>query len=306
MIFHINKKQNNVNADILGGKGYSLLEMSNNNIPVPGGIIISTNIYDDFFHNDFIAKKITELEKSNVDVKKVLDAIRMYIQKTDFSKDFIKNLAVRIAEYDNTFFSVRSSANVEDSEMKSFAGEFESFLFVSKKNILRYIKECYMSVFTERILSYLDTPSDLKNIKMAIVVQIMIDSDVSGVCFTANPLDIDEDDIVIEAVHGLGEYLVQGSVTPDKYIIQRKTHIPLEVEFHQQPKMIKPGRKGGIKIVQNNKSLVQKLNGSQMVQLAKMAEKIEKINRNPRDIEWAYASGELYILQSRPIVFMTK
>ena len=305
MIFYIDKKQNNVNADMAGGKGYSLLEMSNSNIPVPGGIIISTDVYDGFFHNDFIAKKITELEKGNGNSKELLDAIKTHIQKTDFSKDFIKNLAVKIAEYDNTFFSIRSSANVEDSQTKSFAGEFESFLFVSKKNILRYIKECYMSVFTERILSYLDTPSDIKNIKMAVVIQIMINSDVSGVCFTANPLDIDEDDIVIEAVYGLGEYLVQGSVTPDKYIVQRKTHIPLEVEFHQQPKMIKPRRGGGIKIVRNDKSLVQKLDGSQMVQLAKMAEKIEKINQNPRDIEWAYAGGELYILQSRPIVFTT-
>jgi pyruvate,water dikinase len=303
MIFYIDKKQHNVTADIVGGKGYSLLEMYNNNIPVPGGIIISTDVYDGFVRNDFIEKKFAELEKSDVDAKSVLDAIRMYIQKTDFAESFIKDVVVKINEYNSTFFSVRSSANLEDSKMKSFAGEFESFLFVSKDNILKYIKECYMSVFTERILSYLDKPSDIKNIKMAVVVQIMINSDVSGVCFTANPLDFEEDDIVIEAVHGLGEYLMQGSVTPDKYIVHRKTHIPLEVEFHKQPKMMNSMKRGGIKVVRNNKSLVQKLNGLQMVQLAQMAEKIEKINGTPGDIEWAYANGELYILQSRPIVF---
>lgn len=305
MIFYIDKKQHNLTSDIVGGKGYSLLEMYHDNIPVPGGIIIATDVYDGFICNDFIEKKFAELEKSDVDAKKVLDAIRMYIQKTDFTEDFIKDIPIKINEYDNTFFSVRSSANVEDSKMKSFAGEFESFLFVSKENIPTYIKECFMSVFTERILSYLDKPSDIKNIKMAVVVQIMINSDVSGVCFTANPLDIEEDDIVIEAVHGLGEYLVQGSVTPDKYIVQRETHIPLEVEFHKQPKMIKSRKNGGIKLVRNNKNLIQKLNGLQMVQLSQMAEKIEKINGNPRDIEWAYANGELYILQSRPIVFTT-
>lgn len=303
MIYYIDKKDKQVTLDNVGGKGYSLIEMHMNNIPVPGGIIISTDVYKDFINDDIISKNLKIIKKEGNEARVALDSIIARIKQIKFDKEFVAELEEKIGEYDNTFFSVRSSANVEDSGTMSFAGEFESFLFVKKDNILEAIMGCYISVFTERILSYLDAPSDIVHINMAVVIQVMIDSDTSGVCFTASPLDDEEDDILIEAVHGLGEYLVQGSITPDKYIIQRETHIPIEVEFQEQPKMIKSKKYGGIKLVRNDNKTVQKLNGDQMVYLAKMAEKIEGINNNPRDIEWAYMNGDLYILQSRPIVF---
>lgn len=303
MLFNINKNNQYATIGKTGGKGYSLIEMYKAGISVPSGLIISTGVYKDFIKDKVISKNLNLLKNRRTQ-EKAIDIITSRIIYLNFKNKFKAEFAKKIEEYDVEFFSVRSSANVEDSNKKSFAGEFDSFLFVKKKNILKEVKKCYASVFSDRIMQYIKNPSDILHINMAIVVQEMIPGDVSGICFTANPLDNKKNDVIIEAVHGLGEYLAQGLITPDRYIIQRTTHVPIEVSFYEQEKMLVAKKGGGIKEIENHNKKTQKLTGKEMIKLAKIAEKIEKLHNIPCDIEWTYYNKNLYILQSRPIVFI--
>ena len=136
---------------------------------------------------------------------------------------------------------------------------------------------------------------------MAVVVQQSIDSEVSGVCFTRDPLDEDEDDIRIEAIFGLGEFLVQGQVTPDRYVVERGSEIILEVFVHPQEKIYTTNKVGGTRTIAAKPNYRQKLSGKEIKQLATLAERIEKIYKSGQDIEWCKKDGNLYIVQSRPI-----
>ena len=218
-----------------------------------------------------------------------------------------ENVQKQILEYfteiNLKLVSVRSSATVEDGADSSFAGVFDTILNVQKDKLIEAIKEVVNSVNGQRVIDYCKLRGiDYSKVGMRVVVQRMIDSRVSGVCFTRTP-DSNEK-MVIEACFGLGEALVSGKVTPDNYIIDRNTLNIENVSIGFQKIMLK---QNDYEEVPFHKRNAKKLADAEIQELAKTALDIEKsLNFNAADIEWAFEEDKLYILQARTVTFMSQ
>lgn len=259
--------------NLVGGKGASLGELIKIGVRVPPGFVITT---------DFDPGKL-ENEKNRI--LEVFDQLHL------------------------KYVAVRSSATVEDGVDNSFAGQFETFLGINRENLIVKIKECFDSVNSLRVQVYSKSRGiDLNRVKVAVVIQEMLDSEVSGVCFTANPITGDKNQIMIEAGFGLGEAIVSGVITPDNYLVNKKTLDILEKDISRQEKMITWDSFAGTReiVTKEGWEEKQKLPDEFIEDLSRIALKIEEHYQKPVDIEWALAGEALegsaiYILQSRPI-----
>jgi pyruvate, water dikinase len=295
---------------IAGGKGASLGEMTRAGIPVTPGFVILASAFDEFLRQTDLNVEIeAALDKINYkDVNSVDQAsmaIRDMIHDTKIPKDLQKEILSAFDQLKTKFVAVRSSATAEDSSIASWAGELESYLNVTRQNLLGRVKYCWSSLFTPRAIVYRNEKGLRRSkVSVAVVVQKMIQSEISGVCFTVHPVTEDKNQIIIEAVWGLGEAIVGGHVTPDSYVVDKRNWKILDVNVSEQEKMIVRKKLGigntWIK-VPNKLQKRQKLNGKQIVELAKLCAKIENYFKFPCDIEWAMEKGKFYILQSRPI-----
>lgn len=258
-----------------GNKGKFLQEMNRNGFNVPDGIILDSDEYDltikDSGLEDKIAEKLHGLNKDNI--KQVSEEITKMFDGVRTSSVFEDELD------DDKLYAVRSSGTKEDLENFSFAGQYETFLNVSKKDVPEAVIKCYKSMFSEVILSYL-VNRDLKadDLKMSVVIQEMVDADLSGICFTLDPVTGDDKVMLIEVSEGLGENIVSGKTRPEEYYF----------DWYE-------GRE--VKRNMDNKFLDEE-------QTAKYASVFAKIGQHfgyPCDIEFAIKDGELFILQSRRI-----
>lgn len=200
--------------------------------------------------------------------------------------------------------AVRSSATAEDSSQAFWAGELETYLNVTKKNLVGMVKKCWASLFTPRAIVYRNEKGLHKAyVSVTVVVQKMIQSEVAGVVFTVHPVTRDKNQMIIEACWGLGESLVGGQVTPDSYVIGKKNWNLIDVNVSEQEKMRVLKGKIGVREIPVPEKLKsrQKLDGRQIVNLAKLCVKIEEHYGFPCDIEWAMERNKFYIVQSRPI-----
>ena len=280
------KEINKESAALVGGKGASLGEMLNTGFPIPNGFVLKSTAFIEFLKQLNASQTIKEiLSKVDYNNEKQIDDASNKIQKIIIDAvipDDIQKEIIRV--FDNLGFervAVRSSATSEDGAEHSWAGQFESYLNVTKKDLLHKIKECFASFYTPRSVFY-RYQNDLlnQNNSIAVVVQEMVQSEISGVAFSVHPVLNDKNQIVIEAVKGLGDNIVSGRVTPDTYIIQKQS---LEI---------------------NSKQLRQKkalLDDAQITELAGMISNIENHYGFPVDVEWAMEKGKFYITQSRPI-----
>jgi pyruvate,water dikinase len=200
--------------------------------------------------------------------------------------------------------AVRSSATAEDSSSASWAGELETYLNTTEKTLLLNVKKCWSSLFTPRAIFYRHEKKLLKTkVSVAVVIQQMVESEISGIAFTVHPVTQDKNQLIIEAGYGLGEAIVSGSITPDSYVLDKRDYSLIDVNIAEQTKKIIRGATGGVKwvsVVKKDQEK-QKLNGKQIVELAKICHNIEKHYKFPCDIEWAYYQKKFYITQSRPI-----
>jgi len=264
MVYLLDSKSTSPSS-LVGGKAFNLSILKNKGYNVPNFFVISTEVYS-------IYKKEGKVPKD--------------IQKQIYS--YFNKLGAREV-------SVRSSATVEDSQDNSFAGQFDTFLHVNKSNLIRSIIECFKSVSGERVKEYCKLKKiDITKVKLAVVVQKMINSEVSGVAFSKNPIN-GKNQIIIEGGFGLGEGIVSGRITPDNYIVSNNKIINKSVSNQKErlDKSWKPlSEKDGTK---------QKLPDKIILELAEIIGQIEKHNGYSVDVEWAYSSGKLYILQSRAI-----
>lgn len=256
----------------VGGKGASLGEMSNAGIPVPPGFVVTAETYRQFVNLE----------------------IPLNIQE-EILKAFDELGAERVA--------VRSSAVAEDSKTASWAGQLESYLNVTKDKLIENIKECWNSIKSERALAYAGQQNTSKeDLVVAVVVQKMVESEVSGVMFTINPINKDQNELMIEAGFGLGEYLVQGMITPDNFVVDKSSLVVKSADVQTQDKKLvfQDGENQEV-VLSAEEGNRQTLTGEQVITLAKLGIEIENHYGSPQDIEWAYENGEFYIVQSRPI-----
>ena len=198
-------------------------------------------------------------------------------------------------------YAVRSSAVGEDGSGNSFAGQMESYLYVKPSDIRARIQDVINSANSERIRFYREQNGlSNDNIKVGVIVQEMINSEISGVAFSSNPITGERHSIVISSVFGLGEGLVSGELNADTYTISNgkieKNIIekPYKIVFDEEKQF-------GTKQVPNENPQAETLTDEQLQNLIEVIGEIVEIYGKPQDIEWAIANGELYILQARPI-----
>jgi len=297
------------NVKEAGGKGASLGEMAAHGLSVPDGYVILAAAFDKFLEESDLDIEIeARLSKVNYkdvnSVDRASNEIRAVSAKKKMPADLKKPILTAFKKLNSPYVAVRSSATAEDSKVASWAGELESYLFVNQKNLLAAVKKCWSSMFTPRAIFYrYEKKLHKQKVAVAVVIQKMIDSEVSGVVFTVHPVSKDRNQMVIEAVLGQGEAIVSGQVTPDTYVIDKKDNYLVDINVAEQnEKIIRQKKSGTVKIkIKGNKGHQQKLTGRQIVELAKICKQIERHYRHPQDIEWALYKNKFYIIQSRPI-----
>ncbi len=293
---------------IAGGKGASLGEMTKAGISVPPGFVVLASAFDRFLEETDLKPEVeAQLEKVNYeDVSSVERASRVIhdlIHDVRFPEDLKELLLVSCHELDAAQVAVRSSATVEDSSVASWAGELESCLNTTEETLLDNVKKCWASLFTPRAIFYRNEKGmrDTR-IRVAVVIQKMVQSEVAGIAFTVHPITKDVNQMIIEACWGLGEMIVGGRVTPDSYVVDKRDGKLIDVNIADQEKMMVRGAKGNDEIaVPSAKRAKRKLDAAQIRELGDICRKIEDHFGFPCDIEWGMEAGRFYVLQSRPI-----
>ncbi len=297
-------------VNIAGGKGASLAEIYNAKILVPKGFVILANAFEEFTEKTRLIKKIkNELNKVNINnvetIEKASKTIRNAIILEDFPKEFKKSIKEEFKKLNSEFVAVRSSATAEDSADAAWAGQLDTFLNTTKKDLLKNIKKCWASLFTPRAIFYrFEKGLEKTKVSVAVVVQEMIKSEISGIAFSVHPISEDHNQILIEAGIGLGEAIVSGQITPDNYVIKKNN---LEIEnknISKQDRAMYKGKNGGVEW-RKIKAQSQKLSDKLIKKLSKIITSIEEHYGFPCDIEWAYADKKIYITQSRPITTLS-
>ena len=298
---------------IVGGKGANLGEMTQAHFPVPPGFIISAKAYFQFIKDHNLATRIDHLLKTaDFERPDSLLSVSNHIKKIIMQEDMDEELIHEIYHYYRSLSSnisdplvaVRSSATAEDLPTASFAGQQETFLNVKgDANLIQKVKEAWASLFEPRAIFYRhEQKFDHFRVGIAIVVQQMVESEISGIMFTIDPVTNDKSTAVIEAVYGLGEYIVQGKVTPDHYEVDKKNLEVKKVGVVTQDVMyIREKGKNVEKKLSERVGKRQKLTHNQMIALTVWGQKLEKHYFFPQDIEWAIAGSEIYIVQTRAI-----
>ena len=307
---------------IVGGKNASLGEMytqlTQKGINIPNGFATTADAYRYFLSHNGIDKKIAEIF-AKVDLNKLEDVLkagklcRNLTMKSkfpdDLKKEIIEAYEKLCEEYEeNTDVAVRSSATAEDLPDASFAGQHESYLNIKgNKDVLEAVKSCYASLFTDRAIAYRrDKGFDQLSVYLSAVIQKMVRSDIasSGIMFT---LDTDtgfDKVVLINSVWGIGELIVKGRITPDKFFIFKPTSAIINKEMGRKNRKMIYRESGGIKEIDTTKEEEKNysITDEEALTLAKWGCIIEEHYQLPQDIEWAKdgKTGELFIVQSRP------
>jgi len=297
----------------IGGKAKNLYILSKNKIPVPPWYVITIDVYQNFIEKNNIKNKIESILKNidfsdNKTVLKASQKIKELFLTNKIPEEDLENLLSYYKKFkkNNEYLAIRSSAVGEDDLKASFAGQMDSFLFISKqKNYIESIKKCWASIFSERALTYRHISKlPLSDIKIAVIIQKMIFGKISGVMFSVNPINNKSDEILINSTYGLGEGIVSGELNTDSFYVNKEDNL-IKEEIVEKTHMItldKDKKEGTSKVVvKKSKQNIPSLTKNQIKKLAKLGKQIEDIYRVPQDIEWTIKDNKIYILQTRPI-----
>jgi len=246
------------------------------------------------------AKNLFRLEEMGFAVPKFVVIPADMVEETSSSKNDLAQILSALTT--TAHFAVRSSAIDEDGAKHSFAGQFESFLFVKPKNLAEKIKAVWQSAHSPRVAEYRRHHGLSPQTQIAVIVQEMIDADVSGVAFGANPVNGRAEEKVINAVFGLGEGLVSGTLDADQFVI-KDGKITTQLAAKTQQVSLDKKQQNGTKLtdVPPDKQNLAALSEGQIWQLAEVLDTLQAEFGQPQDIEFAYQNGELFLLQTRPI-----
>lgn len=301
---------------LVGGKGANLGEMFHAGIPVPGGFIVTADAYFEFLEAAKLVDKIPQyLENLDVndskELQEVSKLIKSKINNSSVPADMIDEIKRAYRKLGGGLVAVRSSATAEDLPEASFAGQQSTFLNVQGEDeVTAAIQACWASLFEPRAIFYRHEHGfDHLKVGIAVPVQTMVQSEVSGVLFTVEPLTSDRTKILVEAIYGLGEAIVSGEVTPDQYILDKeKLSIIHKKIAKQEWQLVRNSKVSPGKLELNvrlavpvSKQAVQKLTDKDILALAKLGKTIEDLYQSAQDVEWAKQDRRLFIVQSRPV-----
>jgi pyruvate,water dikinase len=302
----------------VGGKGGSLGELDNANIPVPNGYVVTTDAFSAFLDlldtEHGIREKIAALDpEDHSTLDQVCSEMRALVEKSQLLPELKQNISDAYnALGDNIPVAVRSSATSEDSEEASFAGLQDTYLWQKGHDqLIDSVRKCWASLYNPESVAYrlkLGLPED--QLAMAVVVQTMVNSRCSGVMFTRSPTTGDKSVITIEGSWGLGSSIVSGEVTPDRFVINKITGETTGRDIAEKHIEHIPETSGGITeiSVTEERRKISCVSDEDLSELASIAKQVEKHYGIAQDIEWAIDhEGNLLLLQSRPeTVWATK
>ncbi len=306
-IFHEDYSLKDVNEKLVGRKGLSLFTLKDMDVPIPDFFVVTPSVYKDFILSPIV--KLLDKEKDAYDVRD--------LEKIIFSTDFEKNVKEeilkcysRISGFSNSWVAVRSSVVFPEDPSVTFSGLLHTELSVRGiDQVFEAIKYVYLSLFKERVILYAREKSvDLSKVELAIVVQRMVQPEVSGIAYTVDPITNDNKKMSIEAVFGLGDVITDGSITPDQYILEKKDLNVIEKRISPQEwmRIRKPGdsKVGSLNSFQkiqisNAWSHQQKIEDKYLKDIAKVALVIESKSKEAEIIEWTWESGNVWVLQNK-------
>lgn len=245
-----------------GGKANYLLKLIRKDFNVPRFFIITSEAYREF------------LRYNRIEFSNDYEQLKKEILNGTFPDNLEKEIFAFWDKYNFTKIAVRSSASNEDGENKSFAGQYETFLDVEKKDLLTKIKSCWKSIVEDNVIAY---SNGVHNQVMNVIIEQMVEADYSGVAFSVNPTDSGDNYSIIEVSPGLGEQLVSGNVTPTTLLVRRQT---CRADLTEGEKY---------------------LDEEDIKRIEKEILKIEETFAKPMDVEWCMKEKTIHILQARPI-----
>ena len=292
-----------------GGKGASLGEMTQADIPVPPGYVVLAPAFERFLHETDLTQELdailhTVKHDEIHTVEHASEKIRALITSAKIPDDISAEIRDYFKQLGAQYVAVRSSATAEDSAVAAWAGQLDTFLNTTENNLIENVQKCWASLFTPRAIFYrFEKGMHGQKISVAVVVQKMIESESSGVAFSVHPVTEDENQLIIEAGFGLGEAIVSGKITPDSYVVEKSPRRIIDKNIALKNRAFYRAPAGGNEWRNVSKSLAssQVLTDEQILDLADLVVRIERHYEFPCDIEWAMEKGKFYITQSRPI-----
>ncbi|ELZ50525.1 phosphoenolpyruvate synthase [Halorubrum distributum JCM 9100] len=296
----------------VGGKAASLGELIGAGLPVPPGFAVTAGTYRTFIEEAGIDDELFDAVDVDPEDSAALREAEARAEELILDTPFPEEVREEILEQyramaedgEEAFVAVRSSATAEDLPDSSFAGQQETFLNVREDDLLRRVKECWASLFTQRAIYYRQQRGfPHSEVDIAVVVQRMVDADKSGVMFTSHP-STGEPQVTIEAAWGLGEAVVSGTVSPDNYVYDRERgEVDQVTVADKKVEMVKDEETGEtVQLdVDEDRRNERVLSDADIGDLVELGELVEDHYGAPQDVEWAIYDGEIYMLQSRPI-----
>ncbi|PKM86538.1 MAG: hypothetical protein CVU87_11810 [Firmicutes bacterium HGW-Firmicutes-12] len=267
--------------NLVGGKAYSLSKMIKNGVRIPNGFVLTSVAYDTYVRENVLTEMIENILSTPSTGKEKSQEIKALFSIETFSQNLKQQLLFELSKLTTGQVAVRSSSTAEDLPGLSFAGQYSSYLNVDAADLIAKVVQCWQSLWNERAIEYRAKYQVSSEFSHAVIIQEMIDSKLSGVIFTANPLNGIRNELVINASYGLGEAIVSGSVNPDQYTVDKKS-----------------GKVTKEEIASPMSSLKEK----HIQDIIEITAKIEDYYANPQDIEFAFdGNDDLFILQSRDI-----
>ncbi len=303
--------------DIAGGKGANLGELVAAGFNVPPGFVLTTAAYDHFMEASKIGDRVKDLlakvdassesslQEASTKIRELFDTVEI---PTDLKEQVLASHKAMFKGKKMGLVAVRSSATAEDLPTASFAGQQDTYLNVeSPEELLDKVRKCWSSLYTSRAIYYRVTKGfEHSKVKLAVVVQKMINSEISGIMFTVDP-NSEMPHIIIEAGYGLGEALVGGKVTPDTYVVDKFHDKILNKRIAKQTWKLVRGRDGECEKADVPEDLrnVQKMTDEQILALGEIGRNIEAHYDRPMDIEWCIEERVMYIVQARPVTTLS-
>jgi pyruvate,water dikinase len=299
-------------AAVAGGKGANLGELARGGFPVPPGFVVTAQAYLDAMDLAGVRAQLREGMDANdpgdsAALAETAARLRELVEKAGIPDHLGREILAAYRRLGSPLVAVRSSATAEDAGDTSFAGMNETFTNVSEPELLARVVDCWASLFGPRVFAYRAARGIHQEPAIAVVVQQMVDADLSGVMFSADPATGDRSRVVIEAAFGLGEVVVSGAVEPDTYVLSKTGPRVLSTRVGHQRVAIRRGADGGDERVElsDDEGARRVLSDEDALVLARLAGQVEAHYGSPQDMEWAFQGGHVYLVQSRPITTLS-
>jgi pyruvate,water dikinase len=297
-------------VDEAGGKGANLGELTRAGFPVPRGFVVTSSAYLASIEESGAREQLTDLMAQTdpgdpVALASAAGVAQGLVRASRVPEEVEQAVVKAYHELgDDVRVAVRSSGTSEDAGDTSFAGMNATFTNVlGSTDLLDRIRDCWASLYGERVVAYRANGRLTDEPSIAVIVQTMVPSEVSGVIFTADPTSAMSDRLIIEAVLGQGEAIVSGMVEPDTYVVQKKGPRLATVRLGHQDRQVVRGSDGADAIValSPEEGGARILADDRVLELAVLAMAVEEHYGSPQDIEWAMADSSVWLVQSRPI-----